>query len=330
MDERLLNSLGNEVVNNLHFSGEYAVAQQNATKYLLVEGATDAAFINAKCKTVYDMIQARLQFMTTAQKQNISYKKIIISVLTRLSSDPTFFGFPKGSEKWPLYGMVDNDYETNPAGLMRVVRLFFTGTHDIETLMLSSDSGLLSRIKECPVNEADIKKALFISYQLAYFRQGLYGYGDSDFKITSIEEADGTVEFSSFTDGDYVNLEKLLQVINGHQTTPISDARLKRICANVRKDMKRKLDADGRWKKSFETFSIDAHDDFWQITNGHDILSAVRYVVPAVAISFPNIGGYSQNRAYEFALSTEYDYHCFADTELYNKLFSNGLIVACV
>ena len=114
------------------------------------------------------------------------------------------------------------------------------------------------------------------------------------------------------------------------QAAPISDAKLKRICANVKKDMKRKLDADGRWKKSFETFSIDAHDDFWQITNGHDILSAVRYVVPTVAISFPNIGGYSQNRAYEFALSAEYDYHCFADTELYNKLFSNGLIVACV
>lgn len=91
--------------------------------------------------------------------------------------------------------------------------------------------------------------------------------------------------------------------------------------------MKKYIDAHGVWKKTIDSFDADAIPDFWSITNGHDILSAVRYVNPKAMICFQS-QGFSQNRSFEIALCKAYDLACFTSTHLYQSLFNASL--ACV
>ncbi len=332
MNEKDVQTFGNYILASLHMSGEYNKSKGLTKKVLLVEGKTDVAFINhiksedTSCKSIHELLQPHLVFLPKSNREGLNYKEIIKSILWRLAKDPTFFGFPTGSEKWPLYGMVDNDYE-NPIGLVQIMKLFYTGTHDIETLMLSTDEDLLSRVRLCAITREDAKKALYLSYQLAHFRQAMFKEGT--FPQYTISEADGTVDFASFTEDNRIILSDLLAAARKHLPESISLQKLKRAQSGIIAVLKNKVDKNGLWKKALDTFSANQNDDFWQITNGHDILSAIRYVNPEAKAAFENVGGFSHNRYFELALSEVYDFHCFADTELYGKLLDAQLITAC-
>lgn len=335
MDKNDLNRYGNYILNSLHFEGEQDSSGQSCMRHLLVEGYTDAVFINniitasSKCTPVGDLIKAYSKFEQGLNSKPVSFKQIIVHILQALAlPDPTYAQFPKGSNKYPLYGMVDSD-DDDENSFIRVTRLFFTDKHDIETLMLSSDQKLLTRIEEYPASEESIKKALYLSYQLAYYRKELRKYQNDSFDTRKINEDDGTVRFKDFTEGDYINLDQLLQVINSHQAARIPTAKLNKVRSNVISGLKKKVTSEGQWKKPLATFSIDKHDDFWRITNGHDILSAVRYVDPNIETAFQKQNRFKMDRTYELALSKAYDYRCFVDTTLYKRLFENGLIKDC-
>ena len=125
-----------------------------------------------------------------------------------------------------------------------------------------------------------------------------------------------------------IDLSRLLAVINERQSTAISGAKLNKVTRSIVTKMRKYVDGEGKWKKSFENFEIDQRDEFWMITNGHDILSAIRFICPLVNSQFQNVGAYRQNRSFELALSDNYDFRCFQSTELFNKLKINNLIVA--
>ena len=221
--------------------------------------------------------------------------------------------------------MVDKDFD-EPSQYIRYQRLVFTDTHDLETVMLSTDTDLQTRIDGCAIDRENIKKALFLAYQLAQYRMVIFNEGTLDPKW--INEADGTVDYQLFSTDIFIDLERLLSLINGRQTPGVSAAKLSKINRSIVTKMRKYVDGEGRWKKSFDNFEIDQRDEFWMITNGHDILSAIRFICHLVNVQFQNTGMFRRNMSFELALSDKYDFRCFQITDLSEKLLANSLIVS--
>lgn len=331
MDNSEIIRYKDNLLTNLKLHGEYDTANGLQNKVLLVEGATDQAFINQiktqdmRCISVVEFMKTRSAFSTSSSSIPTRYnsKEVIITILQRISQFPEVFDFPKGAETWPLYGLVDNDFDT-ASSFTRVFKLFFTDTHDIETLLLSTDCNLLTRLEQCSLNENEVKTAYYISVQLSEFRQAIIRNGTVNHGV--IYNTDGTIDFKAFTNGDRINLSSLMTYINCRLQNPLSREKLKRTRDHIAADLKKLLNKDGLWKKSFDSFSVSKSDDFWMGVNGHDILSAICYVNPNIRKVFINEGKYSQNRDFEMALSAKYDYSCLKGTKLYVKLREAELI----
>lgn len=327
MDRSEVVRLKDELLNYLSFKADYRRGTGLQQKVLLVEGATDKEFVknilsdDSLCITVVDFKKARDPFSTKPVNKAFNCKDVIITILQRISMFPEAFDFPKGAEEWPLYGLVDRD-EGIPGSCMRVKKLFFTDTHDIETLMLSTDPDVLTRLDGCTVTEEDAKMACYLTDQLTIFRSAISDEGTLQY--SAIKNDDGTTEFETFVQEGKIALEKMVDHINARIEAPLSREKLKKTKEKLAKNVKRYLDKNGEWKESFEDFSCG--EEYWRRVNGHDLLSAIRYVNKSARECFSNEMRYSQNRDFELALSKAYDYECFKNTELYGKMNAVGLI----
>ncbi len=331
MDNSAMVSTVNQLLNTLRLNGEYSDAAGFAYRTLLVEGATDTRFLEpilheeARCYPVMRILQARQALGAGARADFVSCKAVILELLKRLASSPTFFGFPEGSERWPLFGLVDRDFRAS-AALPRTPRLFVTDTHDLETTMLYTDPDIMTRIDGLgAVGEEDCRKAFFLAYQLALCKVAIFSL-NGDLNTRFVDGRHGLVDYGAFTHSCLIDLSELLSLINANQNAGLPPEKLAGIRRKVVKSMKKHLTPDGLWKMSAETFSVGQREDFWQITNGHDILSALRFLCPSVAALFADSGGYAQNRAFEIALCKAYDYLKFAGTDLCRRLREAGLI----
>ena len=331
MDKSVVVKYKDNLLNNLRLRGEYDAAAGLSKKILLVEGATDQKFIehikgnDTRCISVTEFMMARSAFSTSRFHDPEPYnsKVVIITILKHIAYFPEYYDFPKGAEKWPLYGLVDNDYDESN-DYAQIIKLFFTDTHDLETLMISTDNDLFTRLEHCNITEDEVKAALYIANQMAAFRQAIRNNGNLSPGL--INESDGTIAFEEFTDGNRVVLAKLLQHINSKTEKPLSREKLKKTRELIIKDLKKKLDKEGCWKKSIESFIVTSESDFWMEVNGHDILSAICYINPSVREVFNNQGGHRQNRDFEINLSDKYNYECLKKTKLYTKLQTAGLL----
>lgn len=331
MDKSEVIKYKDSLLNNLRLLGEYDTAAGLRKKVLLVEGVTDRKFIghiksnDTRCLAVGDFMRARNAFSTSRSPAPVSYnsKIVITTILKHIALFPSYFDFPKGAEKWPLYGLVDNDFD-NSNEYIRVTKLFFTDTHDLETMMIATDDDLLTRLEQCNITSEEVKAALYISNQMAAFRQAIKENGA--LSLSLINASDGTIDFNVFSEDDKIDLVKLLEYINSKSERPLSREKLKKTRDAIIKGLKKKLDKEGFWKKTLESFEVASDGDFWMDVNGHDVLSAICYKNPSVREVFINRGGYSQNRDFEIALSEAYDYNCLKKTKLYTKLQAAGLL----
>ena len=319
------------LLNNLKFHGEYDAAVGLRKKVLLVEGNSDQKFFehirssDTRCISVAEFMKARSAFSTSRSPAPESYncKAVITTILIHIACFPDCYDFPKGAEKWPLYGLIDNDFDDS-TDYSRVTKLFFTDTHDLETMMISTDDGLFTRLKQCSITAEEVKAALYIADQMAAYRQAIKSNGNLNQGL--INEDDGTVNYYAFTTGDKVDLGKMLAYISNKSETPLSREKLKKTRESISRSLKKQLDKEGVWKKTLVSFAVSADSDFWMDVNGHDILSAIRYKNPSAREVFINQCGYSQNRDFEFALTVVYDYECLKKTNLYTKLQAAGLL----
>ena len=336
MDNAALNRYKDNLLNNLYFRKEYDESSGLKKKILLVEGATDKKFIDRiktrdmRCISVAEFVQARNAFSTRQPSASVSHKEIIVEILKHLSRYPEMFDFPKGAEMWPLYGMVDNDFDESQQ-FAPITKLFFTDTHDLETLLIWSDESLLMRLDNCVISKEEINRALYLAGQFSKFRQAVYKVccGDNDLPISVLNTSDGTVNFSAFTENDKISLSRLMDYANQNLgSEKLSPARIKKLTDKVSVELKKYIDRNGVWKKDISSFTAKS-DDYWLFVNGHDILSAMRFVSANANTEFCVSGGFVQNRGFEFVLIEKYAIPCFAKTKLYEKLFSAELIICC-
>ena len=325
----------NYLLNNLILHNDYNTTKGLKRVVLMVEGKTDEAFIekvlnhDVRCLPVVDFLKTKNTFTTSPKTLHVNYKEVITTILLHIAMFPEICDFPKGAETWPLYGLVDNDFKTeDKARFSRVYNLFFTDTHDIETLMLSTDPELLTNLKQCTIRADEIKIALYLANQLAYFRRAITKNGELN--PHAISNAEGDIDFPQFMESDRISLPLLLNYINRQSDLRLSKARLKRALDKIAEEMGGLIDKERKWKKPFSIFSAEENDDLWMNINGHDVLAAIRFVNDGAREAFSNKSGYSQNRSFEFALSETYNYSKFRSTRLYSKLAARGLLAGGV
>ncbi len=296
-------------------------------KAFIVEGVTDELFLkrvttpNVLKFPIGDLLKAR------AAMANCNNRKgIIFYLFQRLSNNPEFFDFPKGCGQWYIYGLIDRDYDDKML-YFRLPRLFITDTHDIETLILSTDEKVLTRIKSLHLSEETIRSSLFLAGQLAYYRQALYKLSSKkkEIDIRNIN-SNGTVNFAAFVENDSIVPGKLIKLIYDNQGTKLSNEKNNGLARSLLNDKQLKKHLhNGEWKYQKDSFSPDQIDDFWMLVRGHDILSAICFYEPTAKMLFQNSGGYSVNREFEKVLIDEYDTSRFTTTDLYQKMKAEEL-----
>ena len=299
-------------------------------KAFIVEGMTDKRFLGRITKPIVlsfsigELSRARATMLNCN-----SQKGIILDIFKRLSNNPDFFGFPKGCGQWDIFGLVDRDYDDETLNF-RLPRLFVTDTHDIETLILSTDERILSRINGLHISEEATRLSLYLAGQLAYYRQALYKLSGKkqEIDIRNITSSNGTIDFSAFVENDNIVPKKLIKLLYENQGNRLSNEKLNGLVRSLLSDrqLKKHLDRNGEWKHQKDSFSPDQIEDFWMLVRGHDILSAICFYDPNANTLFQDSGAYSINREFEKTLIDEYDISKFTSTDLYQKMKSEDLV----
>ena len=326
--KRLVNLLVAEAVLKL----DCQMYLSNKRKLLIVEGTTDQAFIGKLINELVDCIVAAKVFQNNSQFRtqssgNISCKNAIVKIIVGISNFPSpFVAYPADLDKWNLFGLVDSDCE-ELSTCKPLPRLFITDTHDLETLLLSTDGELLTRIEECEISLADVKKAYHIAYQLAYLREELAIYrGDLDLRLISC--GSGQVDLCAFVNDGVINLNALVKYIVLKSSNKLPPSKVTKICNSIvsSKTGRKKIDLNGNWKQLFDQFDHTKIPDFWNLVNGHDILQLLQFINEEICSAFQDNGRYTLNRGFEMSLIAAYDYSQFKKTILHQKMLTAGLL----
>ena len=301
----------------------YGLCENSSPRFLLVEGGTDKSFAEKIDTNVKCIIAAK------AYGNNVSnYKNTIIKVVCALSNYPAeFFKVPKMLANCQLWGMVDLDFDDPNVAYSFEKKMFVTDTHDLETLLLSTDNELLNKLDGCSISKDDIKTAYYMSYQLGMVKKTLYEVADKDFDISMIS-SDGKydVDYSVLFEDKKINIKKVVDYINEKAEKPVSSEKTKKFVDESVKLLKKKVTREGTWVVSFEEFDITTTKDFWQIVNGHDIRALLKYINMDVARVFKKQSTYGLDRMFEGKLVEKYDYSNIKITTMYKKMCDENVV----
>ncbi len=320
------------LVSNLKFKLDYCMYLNKKRKLIIVEGKTDQVFVEFIKEDYVDCIGAANVFNSNNQLRSrpsepINYKNAIVTIIRGITHIPSpFIKYASDLDKWDLYGLVDSDFD-DIAFAKPTPRLFVTDTHDLETLLLSTDSDLLFKIDGCSIQHGDISNAFFVAYQLALIRKEIENY-KNHLNLQSVKSGSSVIDFSSFVEDCKISVPDLIKYIGNNTPDGVSKSRVQSIVTSVCscKSLKNKLDNTGRWNQSVQDYLTSLPADFWRVVNGHDILQLLTYYSEDAARSFGESNGYSLNRSFELSLIKAYDYKHFKNTNLFEKMNMEGLI----
>ena len=331
MNVEEINKYVKMLVGNLSFSMDYNNIVNGSKRLLIVEGQTDKKFIEKILNEDVVCLVANKAFglQKGFGQETTNCKSAIMQVVYGMSKIPMLINCPKGSEKWTVFGMIDLDYDSPTGEYMSTPRLFVTDTHDLETLLLSTDSGLLQKLDECVIPVEDSKKAFYLAYQLGVLRQVVYEANDSVLTLKPISGGgQAEVDYASFVDGYEINLKKLLDYLNKKNDESISAPKLKKLLEKSSSDrrIKKKITKDYVWNSTWEEFESSKVADFWEVVNGHDILSLLRFINQDAAEKYGNKNAFSLNRDFELDLVDNYEYATLEGTKIYKDMRNEKVV----
>jgi len=324
-----INKQINLLIANLSLKMDYNQLISGAKRLLIVEGQTDIEFIKSIqgediiCMVANKAFGANKGF----GQERFSSKCAIMQVVYGMSCIPVALKIPKEFENCVVFGMIDLDFDNESSQYLKASRLFVTDTHDLETLLLSTDNKLLQRINNCSISESDIRKAMYLAYQIGLLRKVVYDLNKTDLSLQAIASG-AEIVFSEFLEGFDVSVRDFVHYINQNDSKRITQPNEKKLSDAIIADkrIKKKVDKDGRWKSTLENFETSTYSDFWEVVNGHDILSILRFLNEDAARKYSNSGAYRLNRDFEMDLIDNYDYSNFAKTKVYSKMRAEKVV----
>ena len=165
------------------------------------------------------------------------------------------------------YGVVDKDFD-EPSCLM-IDGLFFTDTHDLETLLFSKDQTLMLRIFN-KFYLKDVEKSKYIAYQIGIIKKALYKI---DRGVIELPQSIAYEEFASNDSGNKIHLEAFCKyMVANDQNTNIEFETLKNI------NIIQAYFSPDSFIFNRNSDDILAEKDLWDIINGHDLSIILRSV----------------------------------------------------
>lgn len=334
----------------------YTRLSQGEIKCVLVEGKTDqrlfmrSASDDTHIHAVGDILRSQDMLRQSyaargmhAAPQPLYAKEAVINILTALKM-ADFMKAPKGASAWKVYGIIDSDYDSDGTTAVLSPNLFQTDTHDIETLLLMTDSALVLRILDGFFCEEDVKKAFTLAYQMARLRMATYDHAQ---KLSVSIQGQGSVplwilarnrlrsmpddDLSQFVKDDAIDVTRALAYMCGSSGDMSGDAglpqnKLRVLTQNVLQDktIRKCLDKDKtRWKVHWTTFKPDP--DFYKITHGHDIARFLRHVTREKCTQLTEEQQNDIAHNLEFMMVDQYCLACLGQSNLGKSLIEKGI-----
>lgn len=272
---------------------------RNYNQLLIVEGTTDKQFMNkivknnVRVEDIPTVINARnvIIHYSDDKKQIFNNKQCIIDILN------------SNMKLIDIYGLVDKDFDTeeNIKKCIKLTptknKLFITSTHDLETLLISTDLTIFTDYQNL---QKRIKTAIYYAYKIGLIKKKIY--------IPDREIYDKLVEIIISEDGRYDDSQLLLSQTDKNELKE----------AYYYEDIDDLL-SEGTLSKT----------DILDIANGHDILAILnilckedtnRYIKEAKTESH-------RNRSFEFAIIKKYNVKYFdSKLQLYRNMRKFNMI----
>ena len=333
VETKEVEKLTNLLVTNAKLKLDCSAYTGKNRKLLIVEGETDKIFFEHVKNETVDCIVAERVFNSDSMFRTVSTGRVnckdsIVKIIYAITKIPSMIvQYPENLDDWDLYGMVDLDDGIDNS-VESLPRLLVTDTHDLETLLLSTDPTILSRLEGCNISAEDTVKAYFVAYQLGIVRKLLSGYYDSkSFDLQKLSCGSEQVNFGAFVKEVKINLADLINYVTEESSEKYSSERIRSILNKTLngKIGKKYFQTNGLWKQDITAFDFSSIENFWKIVNGHDILQLLQYYNADVFSAFSRTGK-ALNRGFEVKLIDTYDYSKFRKTKLYGKMKELGLI----
>lgn len=324
MDMNKINKYVDGIFNHMIFHMDYHNIKKTKNKLLLVEGTTDYEFIDNVLNTDVVCIQANKTF---CKDYGVNYKNVIVNVINGISKIPMLIRC-KESQEWSVFGMIDLDFDKSD-DYDSMQKIFVTDTHDLETLLMSTDAEILERIRKCKIEENDIKIAFNLAYQIGILKNVIYNVSNGEMNGSKLSNIEIGTKYEFLNDSYEISVREAIEYINNHEEgKKMSSSKVKKIVDKLVKDksIKKYLDEKGRWNIKWSDFNVNEYADFWQVTNGHDILSILRYVNEGAAMAYSNSAKFTLNREFEMDLIANYEYSKLVGTSIYENMLMQDVV----
>lgn len=297
--------------------------------FVLVEGATDLKFFGKIKKDTVELISVSTilndvsRLRRTSPVSNKSCKKVICDTIYGLSVIPSKIKCQQGATDWLLYGVVDRDFE-DFENITITQRLLQTDTHDLETLMLSTDEEALQNISEVSFSSDEISKAECLAYEMSKLRQQIRN--NSNLRVSKFTGESGVVEYSEFVDGTDIDAKKAVSYLTDRDDKKLSKNEKNMLVSAIISENRRNIDSNGKFTYGSAYFDPLFYPDFWYDVNGHDLLSALIYVNEDAFYKYYDAKNNGLNRKFEFDLINAYNVKRITRSTIYRQMHSCDLV----
>lgn len=238
--------------------------------YILLEGKTDYKFFKNENfnkfnnNNYYIPLETITEFINEKNnKRNPTpiVKKLIVNILKAKLLCKSF-------QNNPLFAIVDRDFDDEYSSASVATQgILSNDTHDLETLMLSTDSDVVKKLPLKNLTDENYVKALYMAYQIGCVKKSIT---NSSIFLTFNTPHD----FKAYFNKEKLNVEKY---INYLKTKSGQKVNVEQIINQLKKSIK--INNQNEITTTIETFKANFPQDAWYIINGHDFTDALQFVL---------------------------------------------------
>lgn len=290
----------------------YSTYYKSIQNYILLEGKTDKLFFekviskeNNYLMCVEDVSSSCAPFKGDCKELWSSGKHAIIFIGSQINMN---------KQKYNIYGIVDRDFE-NEYPNMAYPRVYSDKTHDLETMLVHSDSNMLNKIFVYDKDKYNM--ALYLAYQLAIIKKRIHL---SKFHDVPDQKIQNSSHVAHFIYNNKIDVSKFASYINNNSKSNNNIAKKSnKINIPLLLDIMRKnkeIDRNNLVELDYNKFVSFFPKDFYEVVNGHDLLNCFLFVYRM---------NYSNSAITEKTIQN-YDLNNFSKTSLFSKLKDKNLL----
>lgn len=271
---------------------------EKKVNYILVEGKNDYDFFkNEKFdkfnnNNYYIPIECLTNFINgndSEEEPKPMAKQLIVKILKAKLLCKSFYDSP-------LFAIVDRDFDDEYPNLSVTTQdILSNDTHDLETLMISTDNDVFKKLPIDNLSLSSFTKALYMAYQIGCVKQVI---SNSHFYL----DYNTTHDFNCYFGNAELDIQKYINFLGSNSNKASSN--INQIIKQLRKEGK--INCNNKFVTTLEEFTSNPPKDIWFIINGHDFTDALQFVLnrkikkpTEMLINFYNAESFKKSKLFE-------------------------------